>query len=129
MHNVTERLYIFSVYNSTRDEKENRYVHDKHLQLLKDKRYSATQVEGRYKGVDELSILVYGTNLTEPMIAEISKAQIQESYLVVYHDGIAELVFSGGGRKILGELKETTEEVAKASDAYSKIGNQFFVIQ
>lgn len=129
MHNVTERVYIFSVYNSTRDDKLNEEVHNRHLELLKGKGYTPTTVLGRYAGKDEKSILLYGTNLTEPMVEEFAKAQLQESYLVVYHDGVAELVFTNGVRKIIGELKEVTEVVAKSKDAYSKIGKQWFVVE
>jgi hypothetical protein len=129
MHNVTERVYIFSVYNSTRDEALNYDVHKKHLQLLKDKRYSVTEIEGRYNGKDERSILVYGTNQTEKMIEEFSRAQLQESYLVVYHDGFSELVFSTGIRKGIGTMKLTTESDAKSRTAYSKVGNQWFIIE
>lgn len=129
MHNVTERVYIFSVYNSTRSLQENQEVHARHIDLLKSKGYSPGQVQGKYNGIDEEAIFIYGTNLTEPVIQEFAKAQLQESYLIVYHDGVAELVFSDGNRKIIGDFVNTTEEIAKSKDSYSKIGNQWFIVE
>jgi hydrogenase maturation factor HypF (carbamoyltransferase family) len=129
MHNVTERVYIFSVYNSTRDDKLNEEVHNRHLDLLKSKGYTPTTVLGRYAGKDEKSILLFGTNLTESVVEEISKAQLQESYLTVYYDGFSELVFSNGARKGIGTMKQVTEEEAKSKDAFSKIGSQWFIVE
>lgn len=128
MHNVTERVYIFSVFNSKRPKVINEVEHDVTIQTLKAKHYTPTEVIGRYNGIDEKSIMLYGTNLTEPMIEELAKRNFQESYLVVYHDGVAELVYSNGNRKIMGEFLPVSETEAKSRDAYSKIGNQWFVI-
>lgn len=129
MHNVTERVYIFSVYNSTRDDKLNEEVHNRHLELLKSKGYTPTTVLGRYAGKDEKSIMLFGTNLTEPVIEEFAKAQLQESYLVVYYDGFAELVFNTGTRKGIGTMKQVTEAEAKNKEAFSKIGSQWFIVE
>jgi hypothetical protein len=129
MHNVTERVYIFSVYNSTRSEAENAEVHKRHLEMLKAKGYTPTSVDGRYQGKDEKSILLFGTNNTEPMVEEFAKAQLQESYLVIYYDGFAELVFNTGARKGIGTMKEVTETEAKSKEAFSKIGSQWFTIE
>lgn len=129
MHNVTERVYIFSVFNSQRNAAANGAEHLETIRSLKAKHYTPTEVEGRYNGIDEKSIMLYGTNLTEPMIDELAKRNFQESYLVVYHDGVAELVYSNGNRKILGDFVSVSEEKAKSKDAYSKIGNQWFVIE
>jgi hypothetical protein len=129
MHNVTERVYIFSVYNSTRSETENADVHKRHLELLKAKGYSPTTVDGRYQGNDEKSILLFGFNSTESVVEEIAKAQLQESYLVVYFDGFSELVFNTGTRKGIGTMRQVSEAEAKSKDAFSKIGSQWFTIE
>ena len=129
MHNVTERVYIFSVFNSQRSEAANVAEHLETIRSLKAKHYTPTEVEGRYNGIDEKSIMLYGTNLTEPVIDELAKRNFQESYLIVYHDGVAELVYSNGNRKILGEFVQAKESDAKSKDAYSKIGSQYFVIE
>ena len=129
MHNVTERVYIFSVFNSQRSEAANVAEHFETIRSLKAKHYTPTEVEGRYNGIDEKSIMLYGTNLTEPVIEELAKKHFQESYLVVYHDGAAELVYSDGNRKVLGEFIPVNESQAKSRDAYSKIGSQWFVIE
>jgi len=129
MHNVTERVYIFSVANSKRSTAANDAAHAECIQNLKERYYTPTEVNGKYNGVEEKSILLYGTNLTEPVIEEITKKNFQESYLVVYHDGVAELVYSDGSRKIVGEFVPVKEHEAKSKDGYSKIGNQWFVIE
>jgi len=129
MHNVTERVYIFSVFNSTRTAKENEETHKETMRELKARHYTPTEVKGRYNGIDETSIMLYGTNLTEPVIDELAKKNFQESYLVVYHDGVAELVYSSGNRKIMGDFISVSESEDKSKDAYSKIGNQWFVIE
>lgn len=128
MHNVTERVYIFSVFNSRRSDAANVAEHLETIQSLKGRHYAPTEVTGRYNGIDERSIMLYGTNLTEPVIEELAKRNFQESYLVVYHDGVAELVYSNGNRKIMGDFIPVSETEAKSRDAYSKIGNQWFVI-
>jgi hypothetical protein len=129
MHNVTERVYIFSVFNSKRTAKENEETHKDTIRELKAKHYAPTEVVGKYNGAEETSILLYGTNLTESVIEELSKKNFQESYLIVYHDGVAELVYSNGSRKILGDFISVSESEARSKDAYSKIGNQWFVIE
>ena len=129
MHNVTERVYIFSVFNSTRSAKENEETHKETMRELKARHYTPTEVKGRYNGADETSIMLYGTNLTEPVIEEFAKKHFQESHLIVYHDGVAELVYSDGNRKVLGDFIPVSETEAKSKEAYSKIGNQWFVIE
>lgn len=129
MHNVTERVYIFSVFNSTRSAKENEETHKETMRELKARHYTPTEVKGRYNGIDETSIMLYGTNLTEPTIEELAKKNFQESFLIVYHDGVAELAYSNGNRKIMGDFVSVSETEAKSRDAYSKIGNQWFVIE
>jgi hypothetical protein len=129
MHNVTERVYIFSVFNSQRSAAANLVAHKETIESLKSKHYTPTEVNGKYNGIEEKSIMLYGTNLTEPMIEELAKKNFQESYLVVYHDGVAELVYSSGNRKIMGDFISVSESEAKSKDAYSKIGNQWFVIE
>jgi len=129
MHNVTERVYIFSVFNSQRSASANLAAHKETIESLKAKHYSPSEVTGRYNGLDEKSIMLYGTNLTEPMIEELAKKNFQESYLVVYHDGVAELVYSSGNRKTMGSFIPASETEAKSKDAYSKIGSQYFVIE
>ena len=129
MHNVTERVYIFSVFNSTRSAKENEETHKETMRELKARHYTPTEVKGRYNGIDETSIMLYGTNLTEPTIEELAKKNFQESFLIVYHDGVAELAYSNGNRKIMGDFVSVSEAEAKSRDAYSKIGNQWFVIE
>ena len=129
MHNVTERVYIFSVFNSQRNAEGNLAEHKETIANLKSKYYTPTEVNGKYNGVEEKSIMLYGTNLTEPMIEELAKKNFQESYLVVYHDGVAELVYSNGNRKIMGDFVSVSESDATSRDAYSKIGSQYFVIE
>jgi hypothetical protein len=129
MHNVTERVYIFSVFNSRRSAAANLVAHKETIESLKSKHYTPTEVNGKYNGIEEKSIMLYGTNLTEPMIEELAKKNFQESYLVVYHDGVAELVYSNGNRKIMGDFISVSESDAKSRNAYSKIGNQWFVIE
>lgn len=129
MRPVTEKIYIFSAFNSTRTEEDNLSAHKKLLQLLRDKGYTAATVEGKYEGKEETSIILLGTNLTESVVSEISAGQLQESYLVVHYDGVSELVFNTGHRKILGEMKEVTEDQAKRKPAYTKVGKQFFIVE
>ena len=129
MHNVTERVYIFSVFNSTRSAKENEETHKETMRELKARHYTPTEVKKRYNGIDETSIMLYGTNLTEPIIRDVCAKNFQESFLVVYHDGMAELVYSSGNRKIMGDFVSVSEAEAKSRDAFSKIGNQYFVVE
>ena len=129
MHNVTERVYIFSVFNSTRTTKENEETHKETMRELKARHYTPTEVKNKLNGIEQTSIMVYGTNLTESVIDELAKKNFQESHLMIYHDGVTELVYSNGNRKILGDFVSVSESQAKSKDAYSKIGNQWFVIE
>jgi len=129
MHSVTERVYIFGVFNSKRNAAANLAAHKETINSLKSKYYTPTEVTHRYNGTDETLIMLYGTNLTQPVVDEIAKNNFQESYLVVYHDGVAELICSDKTSKIMGDFISVSESEAKAKDGYCKIGNQWFVIE
>lgn len=83
---------------------------------------------GRYKGTDEHSLLISSEH--RRVVDAIVRDYNQESYLELYHDGFAELVYRNGSREKLGYLKQVTPEHAKTLDAFSfdPIENQYYTV-
>lgn len=129
MHNVTERFYIFSVFNSTGHSLDNISQHEIEMETLRRQGYMPMEVNGRYNGIEELSIGFYGTNLSEPILKELVRIHNQESFLTVFHDNAAILTFSDGTEMVIGKWKYVDEKTALGKESYSKIGNQWFIVE
>lgn len=129
MRNVTDKFYFVSVYQSGKTVEENKKAHDAMLQSLKTQGRTVAEVNGSYQSVQEQSLLIVGTNLTEESVAKIATENKQESYLVVHYDGAAELVFSTGARKILGKMNQVSKEEAMKKADWSEVNGTFFVVE
>ena len=129
MRNVTDKFYFVSVYQSGKTLEENKKAHAAMLQSLKTQGRTVAEVNGSYQGIQEQSLLIVGTNLTEESVAKIATENKQESYLVVHYDGAAELVFSTGVRKILGKMNQVSKEEAMKKADWSEVNGTFFVVE
>ena len=131
MKNVTERLFIFSVFQSGNTSEVNRAIHDNLFKSLIANNRFPFQVKGRYLGSDELSIGVWGDNNWESIVGDICNTHKQECYLVVYTNqgNRAELVYNNGSRKDIGVLTKVSHVEAINSDSYSEIDGSYYIVK
>lgn len=131
MKNVTERLFIFSVFQTGFRPEVNKMVHENLFKSLTLTGRFPFQVKGRYLGSDELSIGVWGDNNWESIVGDICNTHKQECYLVVYinQGNRAELVYNNGSRKDIGMLTKVSHEEAIKSDSYSEIDGGYYVVK
>lgn len=88
----------------------------------------ATKAQGRYKGQDEPSLLVDFTKLNR--VLQVCRQQDQESILILADDNESYLLFLKDMTTVkLGYFIEVSEDVALASDAFTRIENKYFTIE
>lgn len=75
------------------------------------------ELVGRYKGVDERSVLISSEH--RQLVDAIVRDWNQESYLELYYDGFAELVFNNGSRERIGYIKPVSADEASKLDAFT----------
>lgn len=109
MRDVTTRLYVVSTYETTKTEKENFKALLKEQQFLGNEGIPTVIAEGRYKGQVEKSLVATADNNAEKFIRMIANTYNQESYLVVYSDKAAELVYKNGKRVNIGKWVKTED--------------------
>ena len=120
--NITNRVYIFSVFQSNKTKELNQANHESILERL-----GGTEVVGKYNGQDELSILWLGDNNLDREVQEICSRHSQECYMVVYYDNAAELVYPDGTRKVIGYLKEYHGDISKIS-SYTEVDGKYYAV-
>lgn len=128
---TTNRTFFISAFQSSKDLSTNANNHkalDMEIQMAFN--VKATEVIGMYNGKQELSFAIYGDNNLEDKLLSLAKIFNQESMLIVYSDGAAELVFSKDSRKTIGKWKclGENEGELKGRD-YSYYGNNFYVVE
>lgn len=133
MRDATQRIYLFSVFNSKRTPKGNEDAHRETIEALKLCGYSVHDVSSSKSKLNESAILMYGTNLTEPVVADLVNKNFQESYVVIHPISASklsdtELVFGNGVREWYGIFTESDEKYAKSCAWHMKIGNHWFII-
>lgn len=126
--NIKPNVLIFSVFQAGLPELVNRMAHTQILSLLKRQGYPVLELQGRYNGADELSILVDGfqhRDLVERMCLEFK----QECYLESHNDRATFLVFPNGDKQAIGTLTPVSKQEAEAvgSFSYNPIADQHFV--
>lgn len=117
MRTLSKSTLIFSAYLGIRTPGQNFEEHQNLKNWLRVMNIPFRELQGKYKGAEELSIQVSSDHRR---VAEmVLRDYTQESYLELYYDGFAELVFQDGGREKLGYLKQVTKAEADKLDAYS----------
>lgn len=128
--NIKPNILIFSVFRSEVSSNVNKSVHDKVLSLLKGEGLPVIELQGRYNGVNEMSILIDGFQ-HRATVERLCKEFNQECYLESHNDRATFLVFPNGDRQAIGTLKPVTKQEAESvgNFSYNPLVDQYFVTQ
>lgn len=128
--NVKNNILIFSVFQKNQTEESNKAAHVQVLQALRDSGIPSMELQGKYNGTPELSILVDGFEYRQT-VEKACKAFNQECYLESHNDRATSLVFPDGSRQHIGTLVAASQSEAEASGSYSynPIIKQHFIVR
>lgn len=128
MRTLSPDIMIFSVFQKHLHVNVNTHVHNEVLTAMRDAGLPVIELQGRYNGVNELSILVQGFE-HRAAVEHACKSFNQECYLESYNDRATSLVYPDGRRESIGTLTNVSESEAKAAIGYSfnPISGQYFV--
>ena len=126
--NLKPNLLIVSVFQDSVLEDINRARHGNALKVLQSKGVPCIELQGRYLGKNELSILVQGFENRE-LVERLSSEFNQKCYLESYNDRATFLVYPDGRRDSIGTLQNVSQDEAEAADGYSfnPISGQYFI--
>lgn len=96
-------IVIFSVYQSTCTEQDNKDTHDDVKKSLESNHIPFKEMEGVYQGNKELSFLLKSNYIDTAK--KLCKKFNQECYLVSDKDRHTKLIYLDGGEQELGILK------------------------
>lgn len=125
MFDVVTRYYIVSAQKTNLDDLTNTTRHHDLINALQQIGYNPQPVLGKYAGMLEQSVIIAGSPETENLLNKIIKDYDQESYLIVYYDNAAELVYQDGSRKTIGKLNQVNDP--KGQD-FTKVGDKFYAL-
>jgi hypothetical protein len=129
--NITEPVLIFTAWRDHVTEEVNR-ASVAYMKRALDKRgipYRSAQ--GCYKGLLEPAIVVYGYDgAALATVQGFARLFEQESILAVDANRAARLETCDGTLiRGLGKLRNVPENVARALDAWTRVGNQFYTTE
>jgi len=126
--NILPNILIFSVFEKNQTAAYNEGMHAEILRMMQDKCIPHLELQGKYSGNNEKSILVEGFE-RRSMVENLCKLYAQECYLESHSDRQTFLVFPDGTKKAVGKLTNVSKEVAEASDSfsYNPLSGQYFV--
>lgn len=116
--NTRPNILIVSAFQKGQTLLENTNKHNETVGMLSARMIPFKVLQGRYNGIDELSILVSGFEHRE-LVENIAKSNSQECYLESHNDRSTFLVFPDGSKQGIGVLTGATKEEAEAVGAYS----------
>jgi hypothetical protein len=129
--NLQRAVLIFSAWRAhVTDEKVN-HASVNYVKRALDKRGIKWQAaQGVYKGNSEPAIVVIDTASTRATVQGLARLFEQESILLVDCNGAARLETCDGTLiRGLGKLRNVPENVARALDAWTRVGNQFYTTE
>lgn len=126
--NIKSNILIVSVFQSKLSQALNHDTHREVLKALKDSGVPVLELQGRYNGVNELSILVDGFE-HRSTVERIAKTFNQECYLESHNDRATFLVYPDGRRESIGTLTPVSKQEAEqvGSFSYNAVIDQHFV--
>lgn len=135
-HSQERTLYIFSTMKAGRKPLENEEAHSLLTDYLAAVNVPYIELQGCYKGVHELSLLVDARSIPEEAIRVICLKGEQECYMIAenHKHGLykATLVDTKSGQKeFIGYLRELSKEVIDRLDldySYRKDINKYFAV-
>lgn len=126
--NLKPNVLIFSVFQTKNSQALNFDTHKETLKSLKAQGLPVLELQGRYNGVDEMSILVEGFQ-NRSLVEGLCKKHSQECYLESHNDRATNLVFPDGSTQSIGTLVPVSKEEAMAvgNFSYNEAVGQYFV--
>lgn len=136
--NIQSNKVFVSAFRSIQSEHLNRLNHAEARNVLIRGGFNFKVVEGVYKGVKELSFVLFADNvdthtmnMTEAL--NIARRFGQESILEVHNDGAAELHYLDNGYRVerIGRFRGASEQDAVNRDAYTRdpVSGAYFVVE
>lgn len=116
--NIKNNILIFSVFQKGVSKELNTSRHNDVMARLKRSGVPCIELQGKYNGSEELSILVDGFNHRAD-VEYFCNEYNQECYLESHSDRFTSLVFPNGTRQDLGYMVPVTKDEAEAAGSYS----------
>lgn len=116
--NIKSNILIFSVFQAKHSKALNVDTHAQVLATLKQAGLPVLELQGKYKGNEELSILVDGFE-HRATVERLCKTFNQECYLESHNDRATSLVYPDGTRQDVGTLVPVSKQEAEAVGSYS----------
>lgn len=116
--NIQRRFLIVSVFLTSENEETNKHNHKTVVQRFKDKQLAFIELQGKYNGIPEQSLLIDGFEY-RALVERLAKEYSQESYLESHSDGSTFLIFTNGSKEFIGQFLAISPEEAQASGSYS----------
>lgn len=128
--NIKPNVLIFSVCQAALPELVNKMAHTQMLSILQNQGMPIMELQGRYNGSNEMSILIQGFEHRET-VERICKDFNQECYLESHSDRATFLVYPDGRKESIGTLTPVSKQEAEqvGSFSYSPLMDQYFVTQ
>jgi len=124
--NLGSTFFIVSVYQNNLTEAVNLSNNLTTYQALKHGDLHFKAGEGVYNNIKELNFVIYDLK-NEHIVKEIARTFHQESYLTVYQDKAAELVYLSGLTKFIGTFTAVNETEALNNDSYTLVDNTYYI--
>lgn len=126
--NIKSNVLIVSVFQKGVNQNTNVDNHIHTMEWLRMAKVPHLELQGRYEGVDELSILIEGFD-NRSLVETLAKKFNQECYLESHNDRATFLVFPDGSRTSIGTLTPVSETEAKAvgNYSYNPVVGQYFI--
>lgn len=116
--NILPNILIVSVFQRGVNRNQNVDTHIAVMQTLKDTGIPHVELQGKYNGIEELSILIPGFE-HRPVVEKLVKTFNQDSYLESHNDRETFLIFANGDTEYIGKLVSVSKEEAERAGAYS----------
>lgn len=116
--NILPNILIVSVFQKSVNRNANIDTHIQTLKMLHDTGIPHIELQGKYNGVEELSILIQGFEYRS-VVEQLVKSFNQESYLESHNDRETFLVYADGEREYIGKLAGVTKQEAERNGSYS----------
>jgi len=127
---ISEPVLIFSAWRDVLNVQENRRNVSALKLLLKDENVRYTVAQGSYKGQTEPALVVIDTEPARRIVQRLCRHLNQESILAVDANRHARLENCHGHLiESLGTLRNVPENVARACDAWTRVGENFYTTE
>lgn len=128
MRALNPNVLIFSVFQKSVSAAKNEHAHAEMLSILQGAKLPVIELQGRYAGQDEKSILIQGFE-HRATVERICQSFNQECYLESHNDRATFLVYPNGESTHIGTMKAVSQDEAEQYGAfsYNPIARQHFI--